>query len=565
MKANPKKTAQAPAAPVTVNYVAHMPDLVSRLTTDIKRTNLYRDSLNPLRDISMPQAVSMMEQAQRGWLANLQWTYGAPTGIESTDPDLGVIIERTLAAVTDAEWQIETISDETKNFDQGLADDQEAALRELYEGVNNMRDAWAHLALARFRGYAHLNPHCDASGRLRSFEILDQWNFARDGSHGDWYWNPKALQCSIESLGLANRLEPQDYICLEWKRCVNRIGLIKFIRSNTAEKDWDFYVEAYGLPGVFLIMPPNLPQGMSEQQFLETAEDAAKSGSGALPHGTDVKTPADSARSTQPFAPRLEWLQKQLVLAGTGGLLTMLAESGSGTLAGSVHEQAFRQLGRNLSNRISEAFQQQFDARFLETNFPGKPALAYFEIKCRQQKITAEIVKDFCALAPFFELDCEEISRETGYTIKSQITQQDPATPKEGGYGSMLARSGRGPAMILAADSAAPLTHDALKQSAAAMLAEAQANDFTPLAEALQHALAAPDFATLQARLKDFRKRLPELAAMLLDKPEAASVMDKIMTAGLFNGLAEGKASIHARRQRRLANAQQHPSERKTP
>ena len=539
-------------------------DLVSRLTTDIKRTNLYRDSLNPLRDLSMPQAVAMMEQAQRGWLANLQWTYGAPTGVESTDADLGVIIERTLAAVTDAEWQIETISDETKGFDQALADDQEAALRELYEGCKNMRDAWAHLALARFRGYAHVNPHFSPSGKLQTFEILDQWNFARDGSHGDWYWNPKALQCSFESLGLANRLEPQDYICLEWKRCVNRIGLIKFIRSNTAEKDWDFYVEAYGLPGVFLIMPPKLPQGMSEEQFLETAEDAAKSGSGALPNGTDVKTPADSARSTQPFAPRLEWLQKQLVLAGTGGLLTMLAESGSGTLAGSVHEQAFRQLGRNLSNRISEAFQQQFDAAFLERNFSGRPALAYFEIKCRQQKITAEIVKDYVALAGQFILDTEEVSRETGYTIISQKNMPEAAA-SPGGYGSMLARSGRGPAMILAAASAAPLTHDALKQSAAAMLAEAQANDFTPLAEALQHALAAPDFATLQARLKDLKKRLPEIAASVLDNPEAASVMDKIMTAGLFNGLAEGKAAIHARRQRHLANAQQHPSQRKTP
>jgi len=515
--------------------------VANKIIQGVKAVNLFRDTLNPLRYLPMPRAIVMMEQAQRGMMPDLQWTYGAEVGIESTDADLMVIIERSIAAVVDAEWKVKRIEQKTRGFDAALANEQEAFLREHYEGCRNLREAWAHLALARFRGYAHVNPQYSAAGTLERLEPLDQWNFCRDGSHGDWYWNEKALQCDVRSLGEKNRLAPQDYVALTWRRSVNRIALIKYVRQTTAEKDWDFYVECYGLPGVFIIMPDHIPSGQ-EEEYRKSAEDAATAGSGALPHGADVKTPADGARATQPFHARLEWLQKQLVLAGTGGLLTVLSESGSGTLAGSVHEQAFRQIGRALGNRISEAFQEQFDVPNLREAFPGKPVLAYFELQMRQQKITAEIVKDLTALALWFELDPEEVSRETGYTIKAMKQIAAPSDSKaSGGYGSFLARA-------RCRSQVAPLTDEALRASSEELLAKAQASDFQPLASALQEALQAPDFAALQKNLTALRARLPAIAAALLTKPEAAAVMDQIMTAGLFNGLAEGKAGQIAMR-----------------
>ena len=76
-------------------------------------------------------------------------------------------------------------------------------------------------------------------------------------------------------------------------------------------------------------MPQNIP--LDEQEFwLNAAGDAADGGNGVLPFGADAKTLAE-ARGSQPFFPRLEWLQKQLVLVGTGGLLNGLAVAGSGT------------------------------------------------------------------------------------------------------------------------------------------------------------------------------------------------------------------------------------------
>ena len=77
----------------------------------IERANRWRDSFNPLRGLTMSRAVQLMEAAQRGVMADLQWLYGSELGIEATDPDLMTIIERTIAGVADMDWQIITAQD----------------------------------------------------------------------------------------------------------------------------------------------------------------------------------------------------------------------------------------------------------------------------------------------------------------------------------------------------------------------------------------------------------------------------------------------------------------------
>jgi phage gp29-like protein len=358
----------------------------------LKAIDRWRDSYNPLRGLTIAKAVALVEDAQRGIMADLQWTYEA---IEQTDADLLVIVERSTAALDDYAWRVRQVSDETTGFDPALAQEQEGALRQLYERVDNLQDAIAHLELARFRGYAHLAPwrRQDADpASVHHLQPLQQWNLVRDGYAGPWAWNPQARSVPYASIPTADRLEPSDYILRTHRRSVDRVALVKHVRASTAEKDWDAYVEIYGIPGAFVIMPPNVP-AEKEADFLESAQRAAEGGSGALPNGADVKFATD-ARGDQPFQPRLEWLQKQLVLAGTGGLLTMLAESGSGTLAGSVHEQAFRQIGRGLARRVSEAFQRQIDKPLLARAFPGKPVLAYFEIAARQERDPSGILDD---------------------------------------------------------------------------------------------------------------------------------------------------------------------------
>jgi hypothetical protein len=82
-----------------------------------------------------------------------------------------------------------------------------------------------------------------------------------------------------------------------------------------------------------------------------------------------------------PFRDNLDYLDRQITLLGTGGLLTMLTESGSGTLAGSAHQEAFNQVAKADAVMVSEALQRDFDAPMLAAAFPGWPVEAGFELK----------------------------------------------------------------------------------------------------------------------------------------------------------------------------------------
>lgn len=387
------------------------------VTRTLASANRWRDNYNPLRGLSMARAVSLMEEAQRGVMADLQWLYGSELGIEATDPDLMTIIERTVAGVSDMDWQIATAKEDTKGYDKGLAEEQKAFLESSYLACDNLSDAIESLVMARFRGFAHLQPWLKSDWTIEHLEPLPQWNMVRDGTTSNWAWNPEAQQKTFRSFSAANALTPNDYILLENRRPVNRIALIKYIRSTISEKDWDAYVEIYGIPGVFIIMPPNIPDG-KEEDYREAAEDAAEAASGTLPNGSDVKTLAE-VRGAQPFQMRLEWLQKQLVLAGTGGMLTMLSEpTGIGGGASGTHAGVWDTIVRRVAHKVAQPLNQQYDRRALAAIFPGRPLLASFQLRAKQEKDVGSAVQNIAALSTAgYQVDPAQVTAETGYEV----------------------------------------------------------------------------------------------------------------------------------------------------
>lgn len=495
---------------------------------NLELINRWRDSHNPLRNLTMPHAVALMEAAQRGIMADLQWLYAAETGIEATDPDLMVIIERTLAGVADCEWDIAIVDDDSTGFDPILADEQAAFLRQSYAQCDNLDAAMEHLVMARFRGYSHLQPWLADDWSLEHLEPLPQHNMLRDGTRPNWAWNPDAHQRSYDSMPAENRLTPDDYIILTAARPVNRIGLIKYVRSTLSEKDWDGYVEIYGIPGVFIIMPDKVPDG-KEDEYRDLAADASEAASGALPAGSDVKTLSE-ARGTQPFQSRLEWLQKQLVLAGTGGLLTMLTEAGSGTLAGGAHSSAWEQIIRRVARGIAKPMHRQYDRPALAARFPGRPALAYYNLRARQEKNVDKVVTNVTSLVNAgFELDPDQVQKETGYIITGFT--------RPAGAASMLPSPS--PFRITARKADPTPIPDAFMQSAADALASAQAIANRPLAEALNKVLSAPDLATMQTEAAKLRDQLPALADQLLTDPATADLYNKIMSSAFLQGVTQ--------------------------
>ncbi len=338
------------------------------------KDNQWRENLNPLRGLTMERIVRMIEEGERGAMADLQWFY---QGMERADSLIATVIARRRAALMSAEWNVR-MDESPKN--PGLAREQADFLLSEYDRIGNLREAVSFLATSSFRGYAHLEKHYGKQGEVTRLEPVEQWFWCRKGMFGEWQYNAGAKSGIVDG----KKVNRENFIVLEQPCALDRMLAIYYFRRNLALKDWDGYLEIYGIPSLFFVGPPGATTE-KEKLYAEIAEQLASAGRGYLPNGTTVTHVNGGGSGRAPFAEHLTYLDKQIALLGTGGTLTMLAESGSGTLAGNAQQDAFDQIAQADASVISEAFQRDFDAPLLAEAFPDWPVEAYFEIGIKKE------------------------------------------------------------------------------------------------------------------------------------------------------------------------------------
>ena len=100
--------------------------------------------------------------------------------------------------------------------------------------------------------------------------------------------------------------------------------------------------------------------------------------------------------------------------------MTMLAEAGSGTLAGNAHSETFLQIARGDAAALSEVLQRDIDLPLLTEAFPGWPVQAYFEFAPPAGGDTvSRVVQDAAALAGAgYAVERGELSEKTGYALQ---------------------------------------------------------------------------------------------------------------------------------------------------
>lgn len=453
----------------------------------VAMANLWRDHYNPLRSLTISRAVQLLEDGERGAYADLQWTYRF---IEMQDATLGALIERRTSAIQQLDWDIRTRDDVPEEKKQ-IAEKQAAALRAGYEGISNLSAALEFLALASFRGFSHLEKVTDAEGRLIELAPVDQWFWVREGIYGPWLLNRDGRP----GARLGDVVPLNRFVIREVARPVNRVALVAFVRKGLSQKDWDAFIETYGIPAVFVIMPPEVPSG-KENEYLETADAVVSDARGALPHGSDIKTVDNGARGNNPFKDHLAYQDEQIILRGTGGKLTMLAESGSGTLAGGAHADTFAQIAAAEAAEISEILRKQIDTEILDAVTPGERAWAYFELAANEETDPAAIVRDVQRLNQAgLVVDPDWIMEKTGYQLIKEVTQStDPAAPQTQSDPSLI--QNRDGSAAPAAQT--PKWMDALRE------------DLKPLGKALEGALKAGDEAAMRGALRKIAVGMPE-------------------------------------------------------
>lgn len=382
----------------------------------------WLERYNPLRGATMETLSCCFDEADQGRFSRVMWM---ARKMIRRDPTIRACTRRIYAQLMKLKGCVKVMETLPAGLSETQAKAQEAYLKQKYEKITNLKAASAFSALADFHGFAHLEKHYDEVGDVVKLEPVPQWHWIRQGLYGAWQFNPKAQPWPMD----AKDINLADYVIREVDDPWIEIALINGLRKNQNDRDWDGFCARYGIASTFFTAPPGTGDDKMAE-FQQMAEDMAADGTGILPHGADVKL-HESASKGEVFDLKRKYHDSAIVLAATGGLLTMLAESGSGTLAGGAHSDSWKDLVSGIACEVSEVYQDQLDKVWLAEKFPGQPIGVYFELGFPEEEADRKETLDAVKLAneAGFEVDEGWIAEETGMPIKRKAA---PAMPPPG-------------------------------------------------------------------------------------------------------------------------------------
>lgn len=496
-----------------------------------KRADEWLVRMNPLHGLNEIEAQGIRDQSRDGNFARIQWLYH---NVELYDPTLLTCVERRAAALVGLDWRVVARPEAP---DEALADEQERAVSEALGKIDNLPDAIEHLGLAFFRGFAHVAPVWDADGLCRHIDLPENWNFARDQQTGTWYWNPRA-EYGIP--GVSPNLVPipdGELVTVERPRPVDWPVTLIFLRNTLGEMAWGQFLERFGIPPAILTQP----EGLTEEQitrFRQAAQAFTEGLAGTVPYGTEVHF-ATEARGQNPFSEFVRHQSELIVLLSTGGTLTSLAQSGTGTLAGNAQMDVWREIVARDGTIIGNALDRGVAQRVCAALFPGKPCLCRFELG-REAALTPADALDLAvkAKAAGFIIDRDELADAVGFALERDTAGLAAPGFFNAGNGDL---PGREPGGVHGASaSPAPLENTEpeggrIDPPANKPAREAFAADMAEAARLVAAVLEAPD-DELAAAAKAAVDALPDT---LPEKPQFAAELEEAIARGYADGLSE--------------------------
>lgn len=342
---------------------------------DEEMTN--RVGWNPLRGLTVNRVLSLLESAETGYLADLTWLYRY---VERREPITTTLAERREAALSKCRWAVVKEEEVVRrlNGDPVLVEEQLAYLNSVFGKIDNLNEAWRWLGTAAFRGFAHLEKHYDATGAVEHLQPVPQWFF------GLMY--PRHVYCYNEGAQNSTRGEPIEeghWIVRECERHIDELAAIFYVGRNMTWKDWSLYVSRHGVPNIFLEVAKEAAATDADYaRMATTLRQFVSAGKGVLPPGVKANLfGAGQGAEKTPFPGFMDYIDKMLVLRGTGGKLTMLSDAtGIGQGSTNAHEAVFDEIAGAEASAIAELIHKSIGEPALSIAFPGKPQLVRFSI-----------------------------------------------------------------------------------------------------------------------------------------------------------------------------------------
>lgn len=260
-----------------------------------------------------------------------------------SDGLLGMLYSRMVESVAMQGWKIDAADDSTE------AQRQKNALEEFYHSVNGLQQSFGQLASAMFYGYAHLQYIEDSWGRR--FEFIPQRYWVRPGVLNEWQFNP---QCYI-GVDTGESVEDETLVVMEHRYPILFPAARASFERNHAKITWDNHMDRYGSAPVIITAPKDASAAVMDA--LERACEQLKSGASiVLPPDCKAEPLKASNINENYFLSRINMADKDQVRFVMAGTLTVLNESGSGTLAGGAHTDSWNAVVSAVCSKVAEAF-----------------------------------------------------------------------------------------------------------------------------------------------------------------------------------------------------------------
>lgn len=399
--------------------------LVSLEELDRQRRRML-DHVCPLDYMSVDTVRRCLKACLIGAYAEQQWTWEQ---MEQYDPMLLTCINKRDSALGKYDWSV-TIKAGLSERDTLLAESQQRTINDLCNAIVNMDEAITALSQASRRHYKFLQPYADSDG-LHLLPI-DNWLMCRDGYRGPWGYNPNAQFDRYRGESLPIPLD--DLILRLHPRPMDIPAQLLVLNRSTTLAQWDVFLERLGTPPTLWVLPPDCSEEL-RQLYIEASARCMSAATGVIDHGADIKTVPVAQTSVELFDRRYKTATEEIAMLTTSGKLTIMAESGSGTLAGGAQADGFGDWAADETGDIASVLTAQLVNRVLDEYHPGQPHLVEFTLSCVDKSTPdKEIANATMLRTNGYDLDDAEVSERTGWQVKSGLSSSQLYAVKASGY-----------------------------------------------------------------------------------------------------------------------------------
>ena len=362
------------------------PVSLSELDKDSRR---QLERVCPLDYLSVDTIRRCLQDCQLGAYAEQQWIWEQ---MEQYDAMLMTCITKRDDALSKYDWSV-TVKPDLDDRDSLLAEAQQRTIQDLCNAIVNMDEAITALSQASRRHYKFLQPYADGDG-LHLLPV-DNWLMCRDGYRGPWGYNPNAQFSRYRGEPLPVPLD--DLILRLHPRPIDMPAQMLVLNRSTTLAQWDVFLERLGTPPAFFVLPEDCSEEL-RQLYIQAAAKMMSAAIGVLDHTADIKSIPVSQTSVDLFDRRYKVATEEIAMLTTAGKLTVMTESGSGTLAGNAQADGFKDWAAGEADHIAAVLTAQLVNRVLDEYHPGQPHLVNFTLSCVDRTTPEKEIANAAAL-----------------------------------------------------------------------------------------------------------------------------------------------------------------------